>query len=257
MPVLLKCHVFRDIQYKGRFPHGRPGRHEDQFGILESGRFIIQIRKPGRQSCYIAPCFGRLFNGMKSLQYDLPDRYELTCIAGLKQSKQLFLGLVQNLVCRFISQIAGVSHFFCQMDQPSKNSLFRYNIGIMPDVGRRRYGCQQIPYIFHIRDLRRNILFSETILQRDQIDFAAFRKELCHRIENNPVLLLIEIIGSQNLRSRLNCRPVHQHGTDHGLFRFFTVRQYAFDHRLVHVFSLSFTLPLRSLSAGPLPADAV
>ena len=104
----------------------------------------------------------------------------------------------------------------------------------MLDIGGDQRRTQNIPDEFQTADLRRHILGLQAVLQSHQIHRTPCIVQLAHGLEQDPVLLIVEILAADKLGGHHNGLPIHDHGTDHRLLRLHAVGQNPFQNVFFH-----------------------
>ena len=186
---------------------------------METGCLVVQVKKTGRQSCYLTLHSGRFLDPLKSIHNDILDRYFLIRCPLLKNLKYVFFGLFENRLHIRLAQVAIVLDITGHLDQPSESRFLTDDFRIRPNIGRRRNGRKNIGDESHVRDLRRHILLTKSVLKRHDIDRLPRFIQLPHSFEENSILLLIKIILVQDLAGSDHRIATHQHGTDDRFFR--------------------------------------
>ena len=132
----------------------------------------------------------------------------------MQQVKNGFLRVCQYVLQGLLSGVTGIGNLLRGFNQPSQHCLLPDNGGIGPYIGRRRHHGHDIPYKIQAANLRRHILFLQTVLEGYQVHGLAFIEQLYHGVKHDSVLLLVKITSRHNLRCGNHCLPVHEHGTD-------------------------------------------
>ena len=223
-----------DIQHERRFSHGRPGRYQYQIRRLHPRRAVIQIHKSRRNSRNASLISGSLFYLFHGIHDHLANRYEVFRTPPLDQMKNPLLRILQYRFQAFFSHITSIGNLFVHLNQTPEHSLFGYDIGIMLDICRSRHRSDQISDIFRAAYLWRNILFPQPVLQSNQIHRFPFIIQLYHRFKESPALFAVKIFFRHYFRSCHNRILVHDHSSDHRLFRLYAVGQYSFQQRFFH-----------------------
>ena len=132
----------------------------------------------------------------------------------MEQVKNGFLRVCQYVLQGFLSGVTGIGNLLRGLNQPAQHCLLTNNGGIGPYIGRRRHHGHNIPYKIQAANLRRHILFLQTVLEGYQVHGLAFIEQLHHGVEHDAVLLLVKITSGNDFRCSNDRFPVHQHGTD-------------------------------------------
>ena len=153
--ILSECHILCNVQYKGCFPHGRTGCDQHQIRRMHTGCFIIQIHKACGNTCYRTFKLRRFLNVINGIQNYLLDWNIFFIVASLENIEQFFFRFFQNNLCILLLQIAGVGNLFICLDKSAKNCFLTDDLCVVLHICRSRNRWDQISYIFHTADIRR------------------------------------------------------------------------------------------------------
>ena len=245
--IQLESDMLGNIQHKCRFAHGRTGRNQHQVGGLQTRCPVIQIQKACGNTRNRSLLSGSRLNPVHGVHHHLPNRSKVLGIALLYKLEHLFFRILQNVLQTFFPHIAGIGDLLVQPDQFAQGGLFSHNIGIIFDIGRSGHHPQQIPDELQAAHLRRHILLLQLVLQCDQIHRITLVVEFHHSLKQDAILLIVEIVPQDNLRSHHNGLPVHDHGTDHRLLCLHAVGQNPLNRYFIHTFFPQAPMPLSLL----------
>ena len=129
----------------------------------------------------------------------------------------------QNVFQLLLAGIAGVGDLLVDPDQLAQHGFLPYNLRVSPHVGGGGNGGDNVPQSLQAGHLRRHVLLLQTILKVDHVHRLAFIEQLHHALKHDAVLALVKIILCDDLGSRNDRVPVHEHGADHRLLRLYAV----------------------------------
>ena len=216
----MQGNILGNIQYKCGFTHRWSGRYQNKIGRLHTRCLVIQIQKTCSNTRYIAMAVRSSLDLSHGVCNNLSDGHIVTGISSLYQIKNAFLRIFQNCLQFFFSCITGIGNLFVQLNQLAKSRLLCHNTGIIFNIRRSGYSCNQITDKLQTTDLRWHILFLQAILQGNQINRFSLVIQFHHGFKQYAILTAIEVLTCDDFRCHRNGIAAHNHGSDNRLLRF-------------------------------------
>jgi len=135
----VKSHICRNVQDQGGLAHGRTRGNQDQVGILQAGRFHVQIIIACRQTRDVAGRFGSLVDLIHCRKDDFLDRRIFTVHPLLEHVENAFLRFIKDIRRLFLLLIALSGDFIRRPDQLPERRLVLDDFRIMADICRCRH----------------------------------------------------------------------------------------------------------------------
>ncbi len=141
MPTVLPAvepAVQRDVQHEARLPHRRPRGDDDEVGLLESRRHLVEIGEAaghaGDQPAMLLQLLDELIAGVDEIAQ--PHEPGSEAVFGDLENRSL--RLVEQIVGVLLGVVGAAEDFGGRLDQPPQRRLLFDDLRVVLDVGRSR-----------------------------------------------------------------------------------------------------------------------
>ena len=225
--LLLHRHVARDIEHKAGFAHAGTRADDNQVGAVEAGGHRIERRDAGRDAHIVAALTrGELVEHLEVGGQHLGNRQQPALLAVLPDIVDFLFCRIQQQrrLDRRIHRILG--NLPRRLDELAHVGLFPDDPGIVADIGYRGHHLRELEQIPLAVFAGKKAVRLERFEHRDEVDRLGFHHLAAHHPVNCLMLGQIELLRAQAVRDHLiQTLRLHQHRTEHRLFRFRGIRQ--------------------------------
>ena len=228
--LLVHGHVFADVQCKGRFPHRRTGRHDDQIPRLHAGGHPVQIDETGGNAGDLAGVVAAIefVDALEHLARQRTDVLEIVALlaAVLGNLEHLGLGRVQYLVDRPALGIEGFGGDLVRHgNQPAQHGPVAHHLGIVADVAGRDHRIGEHHQILLAPGIFQTPGQLQRILDRQRIGRLAGPQQDGDVLPYQTVIMAVEVIIVDDVGNVFPGTVVEQQTAQHRLFGFDRMRR--------------------------------
>ena len=202
------------------FAHARPGRQDDQVGLLEAAQQLVQLAEAGRHAQQIALVAVQIVQPVDDAVHDLADGRQVAPDAPLRDVEDQLLGAVDHLIDILRLLVGQRRDLPGRADQPPQGGGAFDDVAVVLDVDGGGDAADQRGDVGRAADLRQLIAPLQLVDQRDEIGGFAALVQIEDRLVDPAVLLSIEVVGLQEGGDLDDCVRVDQERAEDGLFGF-------------------------------------
>ena len=192
--TLLHGEVRRHVQRERGLAHGGTAGQNDQVGLLEAVRKMIQPGESGLQARNAALDLGGFLDLVQRIHDDLVDRLRRVLDALFEKVEDLMLDILRDPLRAVLAKIDLVGQAFKCRDHAPHQRLVRHDLGIRAGICGGKDLVREFAERVDGVDFRRDVFLFQRILKRDRIDRQALLVQFQDRIIHDPVLMLIKVI---------------------------------------------------------------
>ena len=194
---ILFRHVEGNVQRNGGFTHTGTGGNQQQVRLVETVDFFVQVPEARGKARDVAAGQRQLVEPVVNLQKDSADVLQAFAAAAFPQGENLLFGGFQNVLGRAHAVIDGLGDLAGGGGHIAQQRLVPDDFRVLHDVGSRGGDLHQLHDVGDRRFFVVDAPLFQLVQHRHRVDDLGEVKHGVDGLKNDPVLLLIEVLGPQ------------------------------------------------------------